>query len=545
MVPTFLGVPSRLLTRLLSRFLCLVLASGLGMTVLVSPASATWTVYCTGYSGCARAGLSDAGYGQSSRSTYWRMYAGHNCTNYVAYRMVRSGLPNVRPWTGDGNAMSWGVAEQRLTTSVPAVGAVAWWRAYAHPAGSVGHVAYVERVLSPTEIVVSQDSWGGDFSWARITRSSGSWPSGFIHLNDVRLRNTSPPLVTGTPKVGSRLTASTGAWTPSPSTVGYRWQADGSTIAGATGSTLNLTAALQGKAVSVVATASRTGYPSASATSGRTRAVASNVLSNVVRPALTGRPQVGSTLTASPGLWTPSAATWNYRWTSGGKAVPGATAATLAIGPALVGKVLSVTVTASRAGFQHVSATAPGTAPVAPGTITVTRAPVITGTARPGRFLHLSPGSYSPAAATVSSVWRRAGGPLVSTDPTTYRLSTADLGRRLVVRTTVTSPGYAPLRATTWPPSRVRALPHLSVAARTLDRRVRLGIAVSAAGVNRVVGQVQVRWRGRLLEVLTLHGGTTTTTLPALPAGTRRIHVRYSGSLAVSARSVSRLVQVR
>ena len=70
---------------------------------------------------------------------------------------------------GSGNATYWGTEMPRDHRPTPAVGAVAWWRAGVYPAGSAGHVAYVERVIPPTEIIVSQDSWGGDFSWARIT----------------------------------------------------------------------------------------------------------------------------------------------------------------------------------------------------------------------------------------------------------------------------------------------------------------------------------------------------------------------------------------
>ena len=145
---------------------------------------------------------------------FWRMYAGHNCTNYAAYRMVRSGLPNERPWSGGGNAEYWGTSVPNLTDSVPRVGAVAWWRANAGPAGSSGHVAYVQRVVSANEIVVSQDSWGGDFSWAKITNSDGYWPSGFIHFNDVKLRNIARPTISGTHKVGATLTAWPGTWRP-------------------------------------------------------------------------------------------------------------------------------------------------------------------------------------------------------------------------------------------------------------------------------------------------------------------------------------------
>ena len=227
--------------------------------------------------------MSSAGYASANRSMYWRMYAGHNCTNYVAYRMVRSGLSSTRPWTGSGNATNWGRAMSRITNSTPAVGAVAWWKAGVKPAGSVGHVAYVERVVSANEIIVSQDSWGGDFSWARITRTSSGWPSGFIHFNDVRLQNTVKPTITGTAKVGSTLTASRGTWNPTDATLAYQWKADGVAIAGATSTTLKPPLAQVGKRITVQVTASRRGYASVAALSAATAAVLPGVLSNTER----------------------------------------------------------------------------------------------------------------------------------------------------------------------------------------------------------------------------------------------------------------------
>ena len=169
---------------------------------------------CMGYQACRDAGMGNAGYAANNKTMYWRMYAGHNCTNYAAYRMVRSGLPNERPWSGGGNATYWGSSMSRITDGTPRVGAVAWWRANTGPAGSSGHVAYVERVVSTDEIVISQDSWNGDFSWAVVTRSSGNWPSGFVHFNDKTLVNAAAPVITGTPKVGAVLSTSPGTWRP-------------------------------------------------------------------------------------------------------------------------------------------------------------------------------------------------------------------------------------------------------------------------------------------------------------------------------------------
>ena len=145
---------------------------------------ATSTYLCTGYAGCQAAGYGNAGYRQASSAVYWRMYTGHNCTNYVAYRLIQSGMPDVRPWEGSGNASNWGVAMAGITDQTPTVGSVAWYKPNVTPAGANGHVAYVEQVISDTEIIVSEDYWGGDFYWRRITKSGGGWPTGFIHFND-------------------------------------------------------------------------------------------------------------------------------------------------------------------------------------------------------------------------------------------------------------------------------------------------------------------------------------------------------------------------
>src|SRR3954454_12857379 len=211
-----------------------LLLTGAVPVLSAAPAAATVTRLCYGYSACSRAGDSSAGYDRNNGTMYWRMYAGHNCTNYAAYRMVLSGLPNVRPWSGSGNAMYWGTSMSSITDQTPTVGAVAWWKAHVSPAGSVGHVAYVEKVISENEIIVSQDSWGGDFSWARITKTSSGWPSGFVHFNDVPLANTTRPAVSGTPRVGSVLSTSTGSWDARNVTTTYRWKAGRRDIPGAT-----------------------------------------------------------------------------------------------------------------------------------------------------------------------------------------------------------------------------------------------------------------------------------------------------------------------
>ncbi|RYJ03698.1 MAG: CHAP domain-containing protein, partial [Actinomycetales bacterium] len=258
---------------------------------------------CYGYKDCRDKGYGNAGYAQKSGTMYWRMYSGHNCTNYAAYRMVRSGLPNERPWSGGGNATYWGTSMPRITDDVPRVGAVTWWKANTGPAGSAGHVGYVEQVVSENEIIVSQDSWGGDFSWAVITRGSGNWPSGFIHFNDVPMVNQAPPVISGVAKVGSTLSASAGSWKPGAVEVKYQWFADGKKLKKSTKSTIRLNQARLGQALTVTTTASKLGYPTKSVTSTPSETILPGQLRNEAAPAISGTAKVDETLSLDTGTW--------------------------------------------------------------------------------------------------------------------------------------------------------------------------------------------------------------------------------------------------
>ena len=113
------------------------LAAVLGSLLVAAPqADASSTLLCQKFAPCTRAGYPNYGYNANFTKSWWRMYSGHNCTNYVAFRMISRGMSATRPWSGSGDARNWGVVYKNVTNQTPMVGSVAWW--------STNHVAYVE-----------------------------------------------------------------------------------------------------------------------------------------------------------------------------------------------------------------------------------------------------------------------------------------------------------------------------------------------------------------------------------------------------------------
>lgn len=522
----------------------LALLLGLSAVLVAPPATAAITVLCEGYKGCREDGMGNGGYARHRDTMYWRMYSGHNCTNYAAYRMVRSGLPNTRPWEGGGNAEYWGYAMAKITDSVPRVGSVAWWPANVGPAGSSGHVAYVEEVVSADTIIVSQDSWGGDFSWARITRSGSSWPTGFIHFNDVPMVNRTAPAVQGTAKVGATVTADGGTWRPADPELRFQWRRNGRRIDGATAQTYTVTQADKDTRLSVSVTASKLGYPSESERSASVL-VLPGELAATEAPSVAGTPVVEGTLTAGTPGWNVEPDSQQLQWLADGVPVQGATGPTFVPQPRHVGQRIRVLVTATRDGYEPATTRSPATAPVASGTLAQDRAPSVDGSPRLGHALVLDPGAVSREAEPAVT-WLRDGQPVPGATGTSYPLTAADLGARLAARVEWTRDGYTPLHTHTTPTRRVKSPAALDVRVRSPRQgRLRLVATVSAPEVAPLTGTVVFRSGRRHVVVLELADGRAVARMRDLPSGSRTVRVRYRGSAVTTRDREEMRVSVR
>ena len=265
--------------------------------------------------------------------------------------------------------------------------------------------------------------------------------------------NQTPPAITGTPQVGSVLTASTGTWTNAPTGFAYQWQSGGTNV-GTNSNTYTPVVADVGNTITVTVTATRAGHTSGMATSGPTAAVTPNntVIQNQALPVISGNAMVGNALTASTGTWTNEPTGFTYQWRADGANV-GTNSNTYTPVVGDVGDTITVTVTATRMGYTPGTATSASTAPVNPaGTPSIENqtVPVVTGNATVGGLLTASNGTWTNAPTGFDYRWR-SGGVVVGTNTNTYTPVVADVGRMITVTVSATRAGYNSGMATSAP----------------------------------------------------------------------------------------------
>ncbi|KJC62945.1 hypothetical protein TZ00_17375 [Agreia bicolorata] len=189
------------------------------------------------------------------------------------------------------------------------------------------------------------------------------------------------PSITGLLVVGEELAVDTTGWGPAPLELSYEWTRDGIAIDGASAGTYILTNEDAGTVVGVVVTARRSGFDSASETAEAAAIVTGGTLSGDA-PSVSGKPEVGSILTADAGDWAPAPVEVSYQWyrdgtgvelattrmaaaAAAGTPIDGATAASYRLVDADIGHTISVTITTARLGFDTVSLSSELTAAVA------------------------------------------------------------------------------------------------------------------------------------------------------------------------------------
>ena len=248
-------------------------------------------------------------------------------------------------------------------------------------AGQVGHAITVQDRATATGYAASE--------WSASSSATTSVTPGDLDTpSDVTL--------SGTPVVGSTLTAVvTGGWTPGTQ-VAFTWKADGVAFATTPGSAV-LTTAEAGRMISVEIAGSLAGYVSETVGSPAVGPVDGGSLPATApsQVSVTGTPKVGRSVTARvTGAW-PAGTAVVYVWRANGRPFAG-NAATVVLSPSQRGTRITVTVTGSLAGYRPASVGSAPSATVAAGTLTAPR-PTVSGKAKVGRTLRVSTGRWTPA----------------------------------------------------------------------------------------------------------------------------------------------------
>ncbi|MEW1758704.1 hypothetical protein AB0393_19610 [Streptomyces cyaneofuscatus] len=205
----------------------------------------------------------------------------------------------------------------------------------------------------------------GTWSLSVITHNGVQYLRNPFTVTAAPLTSTKPPVISGSAKVGAKLTAGTGSWTAAPSSYAYQWKADGTAIAGATGATYTVPAKLLAKKITVTVTARRSGHPDGQSTSAAVTVAKGDAPKASAKPVISGKAKVGAKLTAGAGKWSLKPTSYSYQWYANGKAIAKATGSKLTLKAAQRGKKITVKVTAHRTGHASGASTSTATKAVA------------------------------------------------------------------------------------------------------------------------------------------------------------------------------------
>ena len=306
---------------------------------------------------------------------------------------------------------------------------------------------------------------------------------------------TGLPTISGTVQVGEVLTADTSGIADEDgldnATFSYQWQADGSDISGATGSSYTLVDSDEGKAISVTVSFTDDRGNSESLTSAATAAVAAKPNSPATgQPAISGTAHVGEALAADTsgiadedGL---ASATFSYQWHADGSDIAGATDSTYTLVDADEGAAISVTVSFTDDAGNDESLTSAATAAVAARSNTpATGAPTISGTAQVGETLTADTSGIADEDglnnATFSYQWQADGADISGGTGSSYTLADADEGAVISVTVSFTDDAGNEESLTSAATAAVAARPNTpATGAPTIDGTAQVGETLTA-----------------------------------------------------------------
>lgn len=342
------------------------------------------------------------------------------------------------------------------------------------------------------------------------------------------------PVITGTPRTGDTLLATTGSWTGSPSSYSYQWQrsltSGGSLvdITSATNPTYVVSEFDVGYFIKVAVSATNGVGTSSAAMSLETTAVVDIAPTNTAVPLITGTTRTGATLTATTGSWTSSpspSTTYTYQWkranTSGGSytGISSGVNSTYVLTDADIGKYIKVAVVATNTAAASTAALSASTSVVvdlADSVVPTATTPVATATGFTFTISNYST-SYTYALTTTKGTVSR-----LAEDVTVAGLSA---GESAIVTIGVTRTNYKPASKTVTG----SAIPPATTSTTTTTTAApALSIVIQAPVTTVAQGQVSVATVAPTTTTIPVLGTNglpvpTTTTTTVAPTKTKTI----------------------
>ena len=250
--------------------------------------------------------------------------------NLGSVTQITAGTTHTCAITTAATPVCWGNNTSGQTTIPPNLGSVTQIRAGGFHTCAIataatpvcwGYNAYGQTTIPPNVGSVMQITAGGLHTCASRTDASAvCWGNNDYGQTLVPPHNTTRPQITGAPKVGSSVAATTGAWDNSPTSFTYAWLrcttnntlASCTPIAGADQSSYALSVDDDTRYLRIVVTA--TNASGSVAQYSYPVKITRVRPANTVRPTISGTPRVGSVLTATSGEWTNSPTGYAYAW---------------------------------------------------------------------------------------------------------------------------------------------------------------------------------------------------------------------------------------
>jgi hypothetical protein len=249
--------------------------------------------------------------------------------------------------------------------------------------------------------------------------------------------------VTGSPAVGNVLHARNGIWTAGLS-VTYQWAANGVPILGATRSSYVPVTSNLNKRLTVTVTGTAPGRVAQVHTSDQTSRVYVAYIKATTPVTISGGLTTGSSLRTSQG-WDISGVTVFRQWMRNGVDIPGWQGRDVVyyLTAADVGSKISVRTTAGKYNYRNsVPTVSAETRVITKARIVSAKAPTIAGTAKAGRVLTATAGTWNVTGLSIKYQWHASGVAVTGASYKTYAPTAAQIGKKITVKVAASRNGY-------------------------------------------------------------------------------------------------------